>query len=317
MNETVLFYHLFHHSTIGQAVVNKDLEMIYANRQLFQSLHSGIRDVKGLSFGKVFHCAELGYNNTRCGEMENCKQCGIRKCVKQILINEIVPDHVVRYSFYQEYLNTNKWLQVNGTQVRWVDEKFAALTFVDITDLQQRISDLQTKVNLDNATGTMNKASLISELRQLTETDCENSNFTVCMIDFDHFKALNDRYGHLMGDKVLEVFSDISRSHVRKNDLIGRYGGEEFIFIFFDTDQNQSLQILRRIHNELEDYFAGSVEIPVTFSAGVVHVEKLKGVLLYTDLLVDVDKMLYRAKKRGRGRAMSSMGETLFRRYEA
>lgn len=316
MSESMFFYKLFQNSAIPQVVVNKDMDLILVNNQMFQSLHMEIQDISYRSFGEAFRCKILEFGKNRCGENENCLDCGLRNLTRQILFNERVADNVIQYSFIHEKQCISKYFQLIGSQITWFNEEYASLSFVELTGLHQQVNELKAKLTLDHATGTMNKATLMAALKELSEAKKNTGSATVCMIDFDHFKLLNDQYGHLMGDKVLEVFSYISRSHIRKDDLLGRFGGEEFVFIFFETDQKQSLQILKRIHYELESFFADMVEIPVTFSAGVIHVEPVGGQLQCTDLLVDVDKMLYRAKKHGRGRAMCSMGEILFRNFE-
>jgi diguanylate cyclase (GGDEF)-like protein len=116
-----------------------------------------------------------------------------------------------------------------------------------------------------------------------------------------------------VGDKVLVTFSEIARKHIRKKDIIGRYGGEEFVFIFPETNQSQAFRILKRIHNELRLFFTQYMELPVTFSAGIVHVDHNECDLQNSnDLIGSVDRMLYRAKKRGRNRAVFESGEILF-----
>ena len=311
-NEGTFFYNLFQHSMIGQVVVNKNLDILFANNQIFQCFQSKVQDTIGRSFGNTFNCIKLKHGRHKCGEAETCKNCGVWRSVRQTLFDDAPVQSVIQYSFQSGRRSVRKWFQLNGGKTTWHDEQYAALVFIDISEMKRKERHLKTKLTLDLATGMLNKTSLINALHQLMESDKASGNFTICMIDFDHFKLINDRYGHLMGDKVLEVFSEIARSHVRSIDIIGRYGGEEFIFVFHEADQRQALQILQRIHSELEEYFSNKMELPVTFSAGVIHVESVNVLAQYTDLLGDVDKMLYRAKKHGRGRAMSSMGEILF-----
>lgn len=311
-HEAALFYNLFQYSMIGQVVVDKNLEIQLANNQIFQCFQSEVRDAAGRSFGDAFHCIKLRHGCHKCGEAERCKNCGVWRSARQTLLCGDPVQSVIQYSFRAGRRSVKKWFQLNSGKVTWLDEQYTALVFIDISEMIQKERHLRTKLTLDLATGTLNKTSLINALRQLMEPERERSNFTVCMIDFDHFKAINDQYGHLTGDKLLEVFSDIARRQIRNSDMIGRYGGDEFIFVFDDIDQRQSLQILKRIHNQLEEYFSGEIAVPVTFSAGAVHVEAGNGLPRYTDLIGDVDKLLYRAKRHGRGRAMSSIGEMLF-----
>jgi len=178
--------------------------------------------------------------------------------------------------------------------------------------LKQREKHLKELLSLDLATGSMNKYSLMKAIKKRVRTKETADQYSICMIDFDNFKSLNDQHGHLFGDRVLEKFSDIARRHIRKDDIFGRYGGEEFIFVFNNIDDRQSLEILKRIHTELEKYFAKRYKITVTFSAGVFTIDHGTMPLSHTELLVKVDSLLYEAKSRGRGRAMSSSGEIPF-----
>lgn len=310
--ETALFYNLFHTSKIGQVIINKNLEILYANQQMEDCFQTDAPVMSKQSFGDAFHCAELRYDIHRCGEGEHCINCGVRRAVRQILLNDVSVQDIIQYSFHVGYRSINKWFQLNGSQITWIDDQYAFLAFVDISEMKREEKLLKKKLTLDLATGTLNKTSLMSTLHRMMEAETTSGDFTICMIDFDNFKILNDEYGHLMGDKVLEIFAEIARSHIRTQDIIGRYGGEEFIFVFYETSQKQALQVLKRIHEELEEYFNQEIKIPVTFSAGAIYVESINGLTQCTDLITDVDRMLYRAKKHGRGRAMSSHGEFVF-----
>jgi diguanylate cyclase (GGDEF)-like protein len=234
--------------------------------------------------------------------------------VQDILCNRIaIRESVIQYSFVSKNRRRMKWFQMNGTAIENGHEQCVALTFTDITELKNQEEYLRKRLALDLATGTMNKYSLMVSMQKMIEPGVTNTGFTVSMIDFDNFKDINDRYGHLMGDRVLETFAEIARKYIRKHDILGRYGGEEFIFIFPDTSQNQALKILKRIHKELQEYFAEELNFPVTFSAGLLYVDTLQNdFMTCPDLIGNLDRMLYRAKKCGKSRAISSIGEMKF-----
>lgn len=314
LNEKNSFYYdVYKSSMVGQIIVNENLHIVSANNRMFQYFQSKSYDAMGLPFGSAFSCTELKHDCPECGKAEKCKSCDIWNAVRDVFTNIAIEESVIQYSFQMENHHAVKWFQLNGTRITYYNEHYASLAFTDITELKQQEEQLSKNLTLDLATGTMNKYTLIDTMQKLMESDLASCGFTVCMIDFDNFKEINDQCGHLMGDRVLKVFSDIARRHIRKNDILGRYGGEEFIFVFNGTNQRQSLQILKRIHRELKEYFAEDLKIPVTFSAGVIYVDNATSVSSkYVDLLSDVDRMLYRAKKHGRSRAMSSMGEVLF-----
>jgi len=132
-----------------------------------------------------------------------------------------------------------------------------------------------------------------------------NLKLSVLMIDLDHFKQCNDAYGHLVGDIVLKEIAKIMKDFVRQVDLIGRYGGEEFVLALPDTDRNSAIAVAERIRQEVErhKFKAYDETIAMTISAGVAT---------YPDngddvqVLIDkADQALYRAKEEGRNRVVS------------
>jgi diguanylate cyclase (GGDEF)-like protein len=302
---------IFQTSTVGQIIVSEDLRLVAANRRMFEYFRLKPYDAKDGLFGCVFHCA---HREKICGQNDKCQNCYIRSAVNDIISNRIaVMDSVMQYQFIIESRRRTKWFQLSGKLIQDENKQYALLAFADITELKLQEEQLRKNLELDLATGTMNKYSLMSSLQKLIEPSTSGGGFTMVMIDFDNFKEINDQYGHLIGDKVLETFSDIARRHIRKKDILGRYGGEEFIFIFPHVDQRQALRILKRIHKELCMHFAKTLTLPVTFSAGIIYVDHDEHNLpLCSDLIGNVDRMLYRAKEGGRNRAVYDKGEMVF-----
>jgi diguanylate cyclase (GGDEF) domain len=313
MENNSFYQSVFQNSMIGQIIVSENLSLIAANNRMFEYFQMKPSDTEGLLFGCVFRCANRE-KGCVCGQGEKCRNCYIRSAVNDILCSRIaIRDSFIQYTFRTDKRRKTKWFLINGTIISNANTQYVSLSFTDITGLKHQEEQLRKKLALDLATGTINKYSLMDSMQKITEPDSAVAGFTVCMIDFDNFKEINDQYGHLMGDRVLEAFSNISRKHIRKHDILGRYGGEEFVFIFPDVNLKQSLRILKRIHRELRESFSQELQFPVTFSAGLIFVDKGQNTSAQcTDLIGSVDKMLYKAKKHGRNRAVSSMGEILF-----
>jgi diguanylate cyclase (GGDEF)-like protein len=170
--------------------------------------------------------------------------------------------------------------------------------------LQNR--DLAELSNADGLTGLANRRYFDACLRDLWEAD-RRDRFPVSLIllDIDHFKRLNDTFGHPFGDHVLMVLAGILRSHVRAEDIAARYGGEEFAVILPWQDQQQALQIAERLCCEVRETPIVTVNsehtISITISCGVatapVRADKLPQALID-----DADGALYQAKRGGRDR---------------
>jgi diguanylate cyclase (GGDEF)-like protein len=122
----------------------------------------------------------------------------------------------------------------------------------------------------------------------------------VVLADLDHFKSINDRFGHAVGDRVLQVFADTSRANLGASDLIGRLGGEEFAMALYDSDRDKALAVAERIRLTFEAAAADVAGRPTggTASMGVMIAESNLSDI--PSLLAQADQALYCAKERGR-----------------
>jgi diguanylate cyclase (GGDEF)-like protein len=134
----------------------------------------------------------------------------------------------------------------------------------------------------------------------------ENSQMSLLLMDLDHFKQINDTYGHTVGDQVLQTFSRIIQERIRGCDLAGRFGGEEFIIILPDTHQAGAIKFAERIRSAVaEQQFHKNGDVfQVTVSVGTITHQPHHGdnALL---LLEQADQALYQAKEQGRNRTVS------------
>jgi len=181
--------------------------------------------------------------------------------------------------------------------------------------LQQAMADkekLERLANLDSLTGLYNRRAISGKLRDLiNRANRYKEDFSLVMLDIDHFKKVNDRYGHLTGDEVLEKIATLVRRNIRNTDVVGRYGGEEFIIILPQTNLSSAWVIAERIRSIIENAEmkdpAGNV-FTVTVSQGLSEWERGED----ADALIScADEALYKAKARGRNRVQILLGPTL------
>lgn len=123
-----------------------------------------------------------------------------------------------------------------------------------------------------------------------------HQRYFLLMCDIDHFKKINDQYGHLVGDQILQHISRVLRQNLRAQDLIGRFGGEEFIVLFQARELNQAYEIAERIRLNIETEPQYALNIPITASFGLTEVFDQN--LIHT--IGVADKLLYSAKQSGR-----------------
>lgn len=171
-----------------------------------------------------------------------------------------------------------------------------------IRDLQQAQEALARMASTDFLTGLSNRMTGYKTLaKELDRMSRKKTSLCIAMIDLDHFKNINDTYGHNVGDEILKIFSTILIDNIRKYDTACRYGGEEFLLIMPETSFEDAFIILNRIleNLKLKPILTSKGDIQTSMSAGVVMAKEDED----ADSLVDrADSLLYRAKGDGRGR---------------
>lgn len=171
-----------------------------------------------------------------------------------------------------------------------------------IRDLQQAQEALARMASTDFLTGLSNRMTGYKTLaKELDRMSRKKTSLCIAMIDLDHFKNINDTYGHNVGDEILKIFSTILIDNIRKYDTACRYGGEEFLLIMPETSFEDAFIILNRIlkNLKLKPILTSKGDIQTSMSAGVVMAKEDED----ADSFVDrADSFLYRAKGDGRGR---------------
>ncbi len=158
----------------------------------------------------------------------------------------------------------------------------------------------------DALTGLCNRRSLYEHLdREFNRSRRYGNPFAVLMLDIDHFKVVNDTWGHSTGDKVLVSVSGTMKDSVRKTDFVGRYGGEEFVIVAPETPLDAARVLGERIRKSVEISTASAEELPaVTVSVGIACNENVRAETS-EDLVQMADGALYEAKEGGRNRCVT------------
>lgn len=201
-----------------------------------------------------------------------------------------------------------RWFHDRGKITQWNEDGsplFAAGIVFDITEKKEQEEKLlevnqilEKESNTDPLTGIRNRRSIMAELEHRLELSAtHHAPLTILLLDLDHFKSLNDTYGHLQGDEALKAVTAAVSNTIRGLDSVGRYGGEEFLVILPNTSYTHGLSVGERIRENVER---------LSFANGM-HVTISGGVASYTgescqDLIKAADDKLYEAKTHGRNR---------------
>lgn len=195
-----------------------------------------------------------------------------------------------------------------------------ALGLMVIVFYRERMNKLKMEslALTDVLTGAPNRRCVMSQAKKLLSRQFDKEKpLSIALLDLDHFKSINDTYGHDVGDIVLKNFVDIATEQMRGADMIGRYGGEEFVILMPDADEDHLQMIFNRVQSALQKNMCiiNGVEKPIaiSMSMGAVAVTNMpkectkEQISNYLDTIMSkADKNVYKAKNKGRGVLVAS-----------
>lgn len=189
-----------------------------------------------------------------------------------------------------------------------VEPALLVFTLPPIVLLQRGLvfAQLRSAAMLDGKTGLLNAASWEREAEgKLMALRRRGQPAAVLLIDIDHFKGVNDTYGHLVGDQILREVAATLASGVRDGDVLGRFGGEEFVALLPATDADETARVAERLRRQVAGLVVSlpdGAAVTVTVSVGAAATRSSD--LSVVDLLSGADECLYRAKLAGRNRVV-------------
>lgn len=163
---------------------------------------------------------------------------------------------------------------------------------------EQATKDLSARANQDGLTGLLNRQGFLEKAGNELRRRSVAGTSVLILADLDHFKAVNDTYGHAAGDRVLQAFAAVCRNSVRPGDLIGRYGGEEFVILLSDTGADRAQELTRDIGRRLKATQSPDGITYPTVSFGIAEVRA--GPLDLATMIAMADTAMYQAKANGR-----------------
>jgi diguanylate cyclase len=173
-----------------------------------------------------------------------------------------------------------------------------------VRQLEQELEQVSEQVREDQLTGTLNRRGLDDTMqREIARSQRKHTPLCVAILDLDNFKKLNDTYGHQAGDDALVHLANVVKKTLRPTDTVARFGGEEFVIVFAETDARQAVEAMRRLQRELTKRFFlhDNERLLITFSAGVAALKPNES---QEAVLARADKAMYQAKLQGKNRVV-------------
>lgn len=231
----------------------------------------------------------------------------------QDIINILAPQNILSIIVYPLFINNKLRGFIGFDECKnnrvWNEEDLNLLATISgiIANIYnnhynlEKIKEISTKDSLTNA---YNRRYIFEKiLKDFKKYKEENLIFSISIIDIDHFKQINDTYGHIAGDFILIEFTNLIRKNIKKTDILGRYGGEEFIIISYEKSRHETIHDICDLLNLVRQTtfkFEGS-DINFTFSAGISDVLFFNKEDITIEKIINLaDKRLYKAKELGR-----------------
>lgn len=212
---------------------------------------------------------------------------------------------------------TQRWYQCRDQAIPWVDGRLVRLEIAtDITerkdfevalahakiDAEIARSEAEELARVDALTKVHNRRAFFEHMQRMySYIQRKPQPLCLAMLDIDHFKHINDSYGHAFGDEVLVALCHQIGESMRETDQLFRLGGEEFVIAFMDCDTATAFELIERLRHEIEAMTLKAGEVPVTISCSFGIAEYCEG-LSVERLLANADEAMYAAKQGGRNR---------------
>lgn len=222
-------------------------------------------------------------------------------------INTAIKHNVTSFEYtYKSKYNFLSYYQINISNLNSSFNRIQGKTIIvnDITDVMSLMEKLEHRATYDYLTNLRNRGYIIeSGIREIEISNRNSTPLSFIMVDIDNFKIINDTYGHKIGDKVLIEVANRLKSSLRNIDIIGRYGGEEFLIICPNTTKEDGISTAERLRKSIFDEVISVVNIKTDISCSFgVHTYSENIVTNIDKLIEKADRALYESKNSGRNR---------------
>ncbi|WP_286265775.1 sensor domain-containing diguanylate cyclase [Thalassotalea atypica] len=306
LNELHWLMEMLHNIDVGLVVLDRDYNIQIWNG--FMENHSGLlpREVKDQNLFSLFDEIPQDWFTRKAESVFLLKN-------KAFTIWEQRP-YVFKFQNYRPITGTADYMYQNSTFIPLLsatgEVTHLCLIIYDVTDnavhkqdLEKANEELAILSQTDGLTKLFNRthweSCLKAEFKRWTRSQHASC---LVMLDIDHFKKVNDNYGHMVGDEVIRHISSLIREHVRETDTSGRYGGEEFAILLADTSLKNAYIFAERLRKEVEAAVVqyNDIDINYTVSMGIAEIDP--SINTYEAWIECADAALYNSKETGRNK---------------
>ena len=275
-------------------VANTNWEFLRVNQKFEKVLGYSASELEGKNFVSLIHPDD---NNTVLDVMKSLKE---QQMIHSFVNRVLCKDGSYRYLEWKSQPNG----QYIYASARDITEKcLKEKSLIQLTEeLQKKNEALKILAVTDELTGLYNRHYIDKTINDImNSSDNKHQPLTMIVLDLDHFKLVNDQWGHPIGDKVLKQVSELTQSNIRKSDILARFGGEEFVILLQNTTQKGGLIVAEKLRKMMEETTIDPVGV-VTGSFGVSERQIYES---FKSWYKRADKALYLAKESGRNKVVA------------
>lgn len=276
-------------------LVNQDIKVESVNPFLQNMIHKDLEQIEGKKCGNALGCHYAIEEGKDCGKTTFCKSCTLRKTIISTLVDR--SDHsgnILSREFYMNGKKIKKYFLYSCKHVKFNSSDMALLIMNDVTELEESRRKMEKMALTDDLTGLFNRRYIFNFL---TDKKVQTNGFSIIIGDIDHFKKINDTYGHPFGDIVLKKVSDTIKNIIGKNGVVARFGGEEFLIVLPKMTSKDAYLYAEQLRTEIESLKINGCPSGTTISLGVAEYQQEQDI---SKIIKTADELLYLAKESGR-----------------
>jgi len=276
-------------------VVNQDMKVESVNPFLKNMLHKNLNQIEGKKCGNALGCHHAVEEGKNCGETTFCNTCNLRKTIISTLADRSNHSgNVLSREFYMNGEKIKKYFLYSCKHVKFNNNDMALLIMNDVTELEESRRKMEKMALTDDLTGLFNRRYIFDFL---ADRKILKKGFSIIMGDIDHFKTINDNYGHPFGDIVLKKVADIIKDVIGNIGVAARFGGEEFLIVLPDMISKDAYFYAEELRKKIETLKIKDFPSRTTISLGVAEYQKGQDI---NEVIKNADKLLYLSKESGR-----------------
>jgi len=286
-------------------IVDAEVRVVHLNAAA-KKLHGDDSFVFMGSGGKILNCIHAKGVQAECGMMPHCTHCVIRKAVGEAARGGKIFRESAKMEIVDDCTSREVHMMVTASPFQYESKPHILLIMEDISELKQTEEKLkglnellEKQAATDPLTGIYNRLRFNEFLvRDIDDSRRYEYPLSVIIFDIDHFKKINDRFGHHAGDRVLKDVVAIIAANIRKADVFARWGGDEFMVLSTHTDLDSTRLLAEKLRSAVADHVFPGAHL-ITCSFGVTQIQAADTVESFT---ARADQALYAAKNAGRNR---------------